>query len=114
MAKEVVSLYASLISRHFSLSTPMVTSRRGSRDNAEDNANGEAAQLPAFLPPNANSVTTSYFLTRTINELANCVNDINVINLAGEAFVGLAKLMEDTRWRFVEVLCECWARGVCF
>ncbi|RUS34654.1 exocyst complex component Sec5-domain-containing protein [Jimgerdemannia flammicorona] len=108
MAREVVSLYASLISRHFSLSTPIVAARRASQIGSADDES--PAQLPPFLPPNANSVTTCYFLTRTITELANCVNDINAINLAGEAFVGLTKLMEDTRWRFIEVLCECWAR----
>jgi exocyst complex component 2 len=67
--------------------------------------------LPKFLLKNANSVYVSDYLTRIIGELANCVNDINLINLAGEAFSGLTELMEQTRWKFIETICKCWARG---
>jgi exocyst complex component 2 len=66
--------------------------------------------MPTFVPANANSIYTSEYLTLIISDLANCVNDINTINLAGEAFSGLTDLMEKARSKFIDVLCKCWER----
>jgi exocyst complex component 2 len=101
MAKDIVNLYAKLFSNYFELD---VTTGPTATE-------GQNTPLPKFLPINANSVYVSDYLTRIIGELANCVNDINLINLAGEAFSGLTELMEQTRWKFTETLCKCWARG---
>lgn len=104
MAKDIVNLYAKLLSNYFELNTGRPAISSAATDLA-------SIPLPKFLPKNANSVHVSDYLTRIIGELANCVNDINLINLAGEAFSGLTELMESTRWKFVEIICKCWARG---
>jgi exocyst complex component 2 len=102
MAKNIVNLYAKLLTNYYELNA------NASSSNAA--AEGTQIPLPKFLPMNANSVYVSDYLTRIIGELANCVNDINLINLAGEAFSGLTELMEQTRWKFTDVICRCWAR----
>lgn len=104
MAKDIVNLYAKLLSNYFELHTGRPAISSATTDLT-------SIPLPKFLPKNANSVHVSDYLTRIIGELANCVNDINLINLAGEAFSGLTELMEQTRWKFVEIICKCWARG---
>jgi exocyst complex component 2 len=103
MAKDIVNLFAQLLSNYFELEVV------GGKTSTA--AEPQPGTLPKFLPKNANSVHVSDYLTRIIGELANCVNDINLINLAGEAFSGLTELMEQTRWKFIEIICKCWARG---
>ncbi|GAB5588983.1 Exocyst complex component S5 [Umbelopsis nana] len=102
MAKDIVNLFAQLLSNYFELEVV------GGKTSTA--AEPQPGTLPKFLPKNTNSVHVSDYLTRIIGELANCVNDINLINLAGEAFSGLTELMEQTRWKFIEVICKCWAR----
>lgn len=104
MTREIVNRYASLISDYFSLEEKQIQVRKGADGSSK-------CVMPSFLPLNANSVYVSEFLTLIISDLANCVNDINAINLAGEAFSGLASLMEETRSKFVAVVCKCWERG---
>ncbi|KAJ2955817.1 hypothetical protein NQZ79_g8250 [Umbelopsis isabellina] len=103
MAKDIVNLYAKVLTNYFELNAAAPT-------QSSATAEGPQIPLPKFLPVNANSVYVSDYLTRIIGELANCVNDINLINLAGEAFSGLTELIEQTRWKFTEVICKCWAR----
>ncbi|KAI8987114.1 exocyst complex component Sec5-domain-containing protein [Pilobolus umbonatus] len=103
MTRDIIDRYASLISRYFSLNDVNPKAR-----NLSDGT--DKTPYPSFLPPNANSIYTSEYLTLIITDLANCVNDINSINLAGEAFSGLTNLMERTRSKFIDVLCKCWER----
>ncbi|CDH55023.1 exocyst complex component sec5 [Lichtheimia corymbifera JMRC:FSU:9682] len=103
MSRNIVDLYASLISDYFSLNEPSLP--------VQQNADGtETVIMPGFLPVNASSIHVSEYLTRIISDLAHCVNDISAIHLAGEAFSGLTGLMEKARWKFVEVICKCWER----
>lgn len=107
MTREIVNRYASLISEYFSLDEKQILAQK-----MADGSHRYA--MPEFLPLNTNSVYVSEYLTLIISDLANCVNDINAINLAGEAFSGLASLMEETRSKFVDVVCKCWERGKLF
>ena len=116
MAKEIVNLYASLISGHFTLNEDFTTLQKSTdaQENGNDVIDKNSApdvKLFPFVPPNANCVTASFYLTRITIELGKCVNDINTINLAGETFSELKVLMENAKWRFVEILCERWTKG---
>jgi len=112
MAKGVIDLYALLLSDFFNLSSPF----------EEQNASSESLQSPSlrsskvykntFVPPHSDSVAACFFLTKIVMEMCECVNDINAINVAAEASVALSTLMEQTRWRFVEVLCDTWITGI--
>ncbi|KAI9311707.1 exocyst complex component Sec5-domain-containing protein [Dichotomocladium elegans] len=103
MSRNIVDLYATLISDHFSLNDHSLPVRR--------NPDGsEVALMPDFIPVNASSIHVSEYLTRIISDLAHCVNDISAIHLAGEAFSGLTDLIEKAKWKFIEVICKSWER----
>ncbi|KAI9033578.1 exocyst complex component Sec5-domain-containing protein [Phycomyces nitens] len=103
MARNIVDLYSSLLSTHFGLDERELRVQRMADDS-------EQIVLPSFLPPNANSIHVAEYFTRIVADLANCVNDMHGIHLAGDAFSGLTELMEKARWKFVDVLCKCWER----
>lgn len=102
MTSDIIDQYASLISEYFSLHEKNLHTKK--------TVDGDKYIMPAFVPKNANSIYTSEYLTVIISDLASCVNDINTINLAGEAFSGLTALMERARSKFIDVLCKCWER----
>ncbi|KAI8641657.1 exocyst complex component Sec5-domain-containing protein [Parasitella parasitica] len=102
MTQDIIGRYASLISEYFSLHERHLQTKQ--------TMDGDKYVMPAFVPINANSIYTCEYLTLIIGDLANCVNNINTINLAGEAFSGLTDLMERARSKFVDVLCKCWER----
>ncbi|GES86089.1 exocyst complex component Sec5-domain-containing protein [Rhizophagus clarus] len=99
MASGVIELYASFLSELFTLS-PV--------PNEIPDTPTIKYEKPSFVPLQSDSVTTCYFLTRILNEMNECVNDINSINMASEASGTLSQLMDQTRWRFLEVICEAW------
>ena len=103
MTRNIVDMYAKLISDHFDLNV---------RDMpVQQNPDGtESVIMPTFIPINASSIHVSEYLTRIIGDLGHCVNDISAINLAGEAFSGLTDLIEKARWKFVDIICKCWER----
>lgn len=103
MTGDIIGRYASLISEYFSLNEKNLQVKK-TMDGSDKYL------MPPFVPVNANSIYTSEYLTLIISDLANCVNDINTINLAGEAFAGLTDLMEKARSKFIDVLCKCWER----
>lgn len=102
MTQDIIGRYASLISEFFSLHERHLQTKK--------TMDGDKYVMPAFVPINANSIYTCEYLTLIIGDLANCVNNINTINLAGEAFSGLTDLMEKARSKFIDVLCKCWER----
>ncbi|KAG9296285.1 hypothetical protein G9A89_014877 [Geosiphon pyriformis] len=97
MAKGVIDLYASLLSDFFRLAPP---------EASLNNVVGAPPQTPSFLPTHSDSVTTCYFLTRIVMEMSDCVNDIKSINMAPEASGALSTLIDETRWGFVEIICN--------
>jgi exocyst complex component 2 len=102
MAKGMIDLYASLLSDFFKLVPPPTDSEA---------TVAPPVQRTSFIPPFSDSVTTCFFLTRIVMEMSECVNDINSINMASNAFEALTTLMDQTRWRFVEVICDTWNNG---
>ncbi|KAG1118304.1 hypothetical protein G6F42_013231 [Rhizopus arrhizus] len=102
MTQDIIGRYASLISEYFSLHQRQLQTKQ--------TMDGDKYVMPSFVPVNANSIYTCEYLTLIIGDLANCVNNINTINLAGEAFSGLTDLMEKARSKFIDVLCKCWER----
>ncbi|KAI7871922.1 exocyst complex component Sec5-domain-containing protein [Spinellus fusiger] len=102
MTRGIVDLYSSLLSDHFDLDERTMT--RKMADGSHQ------VMLPRFLPINANSIHMAEYFTRIVTDLANCVNAMHGIHLAGDAFSGLTELMEKARWKFVDVLCKFWER----
>ncbi|PKK78359.1 hypothetical protein RhiirC2_730073 [Rhizophagus irregularis] len=99
MASGVIELYASFLSELFALS-PVPNEIPDTPTIKYEN--------PSFVPLHSDSVTTCYFLTRILNEMNECVNDINSINMASDASGTLSQLMDQARWRFLEVICQAW------
>ncbi|KAI8970337.1 exocyst complex component Sec5-domain-containing protein [Mycotypha africana] len=103
MTRDIVNRYAALISDYFSLNEKQLQKKK--------NMDGSDKYImPPFLPVNANSIHTAEFLTNIVNELASCVNDINTINLAVDAFSGLTTLLTKAQSKFIDVVCKCWER----
>lgn len=102
MATEVVKLYISLLSEFFSLSDMAVVSSPG----------GSVTMAEAsFLPPGTNSLSASFYLSRILQEITECVNDIGATEMSSEAGVGLKELLDATRSKFEDALGFTWLRG---
>ena len=101
MATDIITLYISLLSEFFSLSDIAVTSPGGTTTEVE----------PSFLPPGTNSLSTSFYLARVLQEIVDCVNDIGATEMSTEAGAGLKELLDATRGRFEDSLAYTWLRG---
>lgn len=103
MALDVVKLYITLLSEFFKLSdvSLMASPSVYNRDNS----------TPALLPAHSNSFTTAHFLMKILGEVQDSVNEVNGMEISGEAASGLKSLLESTRWRFEDVLTHAWNRG---
>ena len=101
MATGIVTQYISFLSEFFSLSNMAVTSPGGTAKMEE----------PSFLPPGTNSLLTSFYLVRILQDIAECVNDIGATEISSEAGAGLKELLDATRGRFEDVLAYTWLRG---
>ena len=99
MALDMLNLYISLLSSFFTLSDMAVASSSSS------------GNVPPFVPPNSNSLTTGLFTSRIVQELSDCVGEIGGSEISKEGGDGLKGLVQNTRWRFEEALCETWANG---
>ncbi|CAG8638455.1 4762_t:CDS:10, partial [Paraglomus occultum] len=108
MAKGVIDLYAQLLSDFFNLSSSTEDQNGTSESVQSPSSISSTPHKNSFVPPQTDSVVACYFLTKIVMEMCECVNDINAINVAAEATVALSTLMEQTRWRFVGVLCDTW------
>jgi exocyst complex component 2 len=102
MATDIVHLYISLFSEFFSLSDMSVSPSPGGSATVPE---------PSFLPPGSNSLVTSFYLTRILQEISECVNDIGATEMSSEAGAGLKELLDATRGRFEDALSYAWLRG---
>ena len=100
MALDIVQLYITLISEFFKLSDVTLMASQGS-NNA----------TPPLIPINSNSFTTAYFLMKILGEVQDSVNELNGMEISGDAASGLRSLLESTRWRFEDILTHAWLRG---
>ncbi|BGO96556.1 Exocyst complex component SEC5 [Rhodotorula toruloides] len=107
MTQDIVTLYVSLLSQFFTLSSstsPPVATKTGADDlNA-------TPPMPSFVPPIANATTNCHWLLRVLNELMECVSEMSALELSGEATQSLKELVASTRWRFEEAICSGWVR----
>lgn len=109
MTQDIVTLYVSLLSQFFSLSSVAISPAPAARGSTKETT--EAPPLPSFVPENSNAATIGHWLLKTINELTECVTEMASLELPGEASASLQELLTSTRWRFEEALCAAWVRG---
>jgi len=100
MALDIIKLYITLLSEFFRLSDVTVMVSQGSN----------SISLP-HMPSHSNSFTTAYFLTKMLGEVQDSVNEVNGMEISGEAALGLKSLLESVRWRFEDILNHAWIRG---
>lgn len=111
MTQDIVTLYVTLLSQFFALSSSThspVISLTPQASTADPNA---IPPLPAFVPPNSNALSISHWLLKTLTELTECVGDLGALELAGEASASLKELVASARWKFEEAVCGAWVRG---
>jgi exocyst complex component 2 len=52
----------------------------------------------------------SHYLTKILNEITECVNDVSAIELSDDAASALRSLVESTKWKFEDAFCAVWLR----
>ena len=109
MSQDIVTLYVSLLSSFFTLSSstyspPLSVGAAAADPNA-------TPPLPPFVPPNSNAAANCHWLLKTLGELTECVSELGALELAGEASQSLKELVASTRWRFEEAICSSWVKG---
>ncbi|GAA5997397.1 exocyst subunit SEC5 [Rhodotorula paludigena] len=109
MTQDIVTLYVSLLSQFFTLSSTTTSSPPQNRSNNPDDLNA-TPPMPDFVPPVSNATTNCHWLLRVLNELMECVSELGALELAGEATQTLKELVASTRWRFEEAICSGWVR----
>lgn len=102
MAHDIVQLYITLLSEHFSLSDKA----------AAISSSSSSTSLPAFVPPKTNLVTAAWYLSKILADVGECVADVTGAELSGEAALGLKNLLESARWKFEVVVCQLWLQGI--
>lgn len=101
MALDIVKLYISLISQFFNLSDMAVMASGTGTSNA----------APAHLPKTSHSLCTAHYLLKILAELQETVNEVNGMDISNEVASLLKSLLESARWRFEDILVNCWLRG---
>ncbi|TEB31864.1 hypothetical protein FA13DRAFT_1754665 [Coprinellus micaceus] len=100
MALDIVKLYISLISQFFNLSDMAVMA----------SGNGTSNTAPAHLPKTSHSLSTAHYLLKILAELQDTVNEVNGMDISNEVSSLLKSLLESARWRFEDILINCWLR----
>lgn len=112
---EIGKQFISLIGQAFTLSDLSIAT--------SPSQNGDALPFE-FIPDGSTSITTAYFSTKILAELVECMIDLEGIGVSGEVerasaagskvtdeLRNAAKAMiESCRWRFVEAMCDTWAK----
>ncbi|KAG8892472.1 hypothetical protein FRB99_002694, partial [Tulasnella sp. 403] len=106
MALDIVKLYITLISEFFTISDPAVKSSPRDKQSL-DPIVGTAA---TFVPFGTNSLTTCYYLGKTIGEITECINDVTAADISSDTNFSLNEFLVSARWRFEDVLCDLWLR----
>lgn len=106
MSQDIVTLYVSLLSSFFGLSSAGQSPPMPS-DPADPSA---TPPLPSFVPPTSNATASCHWLLKILHEMVDCVSDLTALELAGEASQSLKELIGTSRWRFEEAICSSWVR----
>lgn len=113
MTQDIVTLYVTLFSQFFTLSSSTNSPANLSTSFSAGDANS-LLPLPPFVPPASNAMTISHWLQKTLTELSDCVSELGPLDLASEANQSFKELVASTRWRFEEAVCAAWVRGLSF
>ncbi|KAI5478551.1 exocyst complex component sec5 [Pseudohyphozyma bogoriensis] len=108
MTQDIVTLYVSLLSQFFTLSSSMTS--QPPLNPASGSPDPNAHPLPPFVPPSSNAPTICHWLLKILNEISECVSEVGALELAGEASASMKELVASTRWRFEEAICGAWVR----
>ncbi len=106
MALDIVNEYISLVSRFFVLSKVAIMA-----PEAKNGIPVDASIPPLRLPENSHSLCTAYHIQHIFGEVQDCVNEIMALDISEEVRSGLTSLMDNLKWRFVDVLTDAWVRG---
>lgn len=101
MARDVVGLYIRLLSSFFTLSSP----------SASPSESSTSGKPPAFVPRDTNSLTAGIWSNRILTEIVEAGNELSLGDIGSEAMDEWQGLIDSTRWRTVEVICETWRLG---
>jgi exocyst complex component 2 len=101
MARDVVGLYIRLLSSFFTLSSP----------SASPSESSTSGKPPAFVPRDSNSLTAGIWSNRILTEIVEAGNELSLGDIGSEAMDEWQGLIDSTRWRTVEVICETWRLG---
>jgi len=104
MALDIVRLYVTHLSEFFSLSDMAVAASPSS-------ISVSGATIPSFVPMSCNSLTAAHYLTATLAEMQECVNETIAMDVSGDANSNVKNLLESARWKFEEALSAVWVRG---
>lgn len=107
MALEIIKLYISSLSSFFTLSDAAMAETK-TQTSRKDN---EGLAIPPFVPVGTSVLCAAHFSTQLLEELADCVGELHVGDIGGEATNGLKAVLENMRWRMVEVVTATWAKG---
>lgn len=103
---EIIKLYTSSLSQFFTLSDVAIA-------EAAIRKEGDDLPIPPFVPPSSTVVASCHFAERLVEEVADCISDLNAVDIGSEAGVNLRNMMDSVRWRLEEVIAATWARGRC-
>lgn len=109
MTREIITLYISLLSEFFRLSSDTTS------PSITQGQQGESSgpPLPAFIPPQSGALAAGQYLLKILGELLDCTNEIGGLNSLGtDAQNSLKEFMNAVRWKFTDVLCHLWIRGM--
>ena len=98
MASEIIKLYTSSLSSYFTLSDAALADKRESL-------------IPPFVPVGSTVFCSAHYAEMMVDELAECVAELHVSDIGGDAANGLKSLVENMRWRMIEVVTASWAKG---
>lgn len=101
---EIIRLYISSLSSFFTLSDA------GLADQPRKDTSAEL-RIPPFVPAGTTVITACFFAERLIEEVAEAVSELSVVDIGSDALNNSRQLVENMRWRMEEVICATWAKG---
>jgi len=104
MAFEIIKLYTSSLSQFFTLSDANLAGSSVKKEH-------EDLPIPPFVPTGTSVLSACYFSEKLADEIAECVSELNGVDVGPEAVHNLKSLLESVRWRFEEVIASTWSRG---
>jgi exocyst complex component 2 len=105
MAMEILKLYTSSLSQFFMLSDVAVADSASRREDEEP-------PIPSFVPEGTSVLAACFFGERLVDEVAECVAELNAVDVGSDAGNGLRAMTDSLRWRIEEAIAATWTRGI--